>query len=53
LFSLFLAAGQTVHKASSVENQIKKSEQDGAQAVVKESAASVDQFETDDRHLVT
>jgi ketosteroid isomerase-like protein len=47
-FSLSLAAEQKVHKASSVEDQIKKCEQDWAQVVVKEGAASVDQFEADD-----
>jgi ketosteroid isomerase-like protein len=47
LLSLSLAAGQKASK-SSVEDQIKKHEQDWAQAVVKEGAASVDQYEADD-----
>jgi hypothetical protein len=47
LLSLSLA-GQKVSKTSTVENQVKKNEQDGAQAVVKEGATSVDQYEADD-----
>jgi hypothetical protein len=46
--SLIFAAGQKASKTSSVEDQIKKYEQDWAQAVVKEGAASVDQYEADD-----
>ena len=46
--SLSLVAGQKPSKTSSVEDQIKKNEQDWAQAVVKEGAASVDQYEADD-----
>jgi hypothetical protein len=47
--SLCLAAGQQRSAANSVEDQIKKLEQDWAQAVVvKEGAASVDQYEADD-----
>jgi ketosteroid isomerase-like protein len=48
LLSLCLAAGQQRSAANSVEDQIKKHEQDWAQAVVKEGAASVDQYEADD-----
>jgi ketosteroid isomerase-like protein len=48
LLSLSLAAGQKASKASSVEDQVKKHEQDWAQAVVKEGAASADQYEVDD-----
>lgn len=47
LFSLSLAAGQA-SKTSSVEDQIKKQEQNWAQATVKEGAAAVDQYEADD-----
>lgn len=46
--SLPLTAGQKASRTSSVEDEIKKLEQDWAQAVVKEGAASVDQFEADD-----
>jgi hypothetical protein len=46
LLSLSLAAGQA-SKTTTVD-QIKKYEQDWAQAVVKEGAASVDQYESDD-----
>jgi ketosteroid isomerase-like protein len=42
--SLSLCAGQT----GSVEEQIKKLEQDWAQAVAKDGAASVDHYEADD-----
>jgi hypothetical protein len=47
LFSLSLAAGQQVSKTS-VEDQIKKQEQNWAEANVKEGAAAVDQYEADD-----
>jgi hypothetical protein len=43
--SLSLAIGQQASKTSSVEDQIKKLEQGWAQSVVKEGAASVDQYE--------
>jgi ketosteroid isomerase-like protein len=42
--SLSLAVGQS----GKVEDQIKKLEQDWAQATVKDGAAAVDQFEADD-----
>ena len=48
LLSLCLAVGQQRSAASSVEDQIKRLEQDWAQAVVKEGGASVDQYEADD-----
>jgi ketosteroid isomerase-like protein len=48
LLSLSLAAGQKASKTSTVEDQIKKHEQDWAQAVVKEGEASVDQYEGDE-----
>lgn len=48
LFSLSFAADQKESKTSSVEDQIKKYEQDWAQAVVREGASSVDQYEADD-----
>jgi ketosteroid isomerase-like protein len=48
LLSLSLAAGQEVSKASSLEDQIKKLEQNWVQATVKEGAAAVDQYEADD-----
>src|SRR5215469_1663387 len=48
LLSLSLAAGRLTSKASGVEEQIKKQEQDWADAVVKEGAASVDEYEADD-----
>jgi hypothetical protein len=52
LFSLSLAAGQQAETAasatSSVEDQIKKLEQDWAQATIKSGAAAVDQYEADD-----
>jgi ketosteroid isomerase-like protein len=48
LFSLSLAAGQEASKTSSVEDQIKKQEQNWAQATVTEGAAAVDQYEADD-----
>ena len=48
LLSLCLAAAQKVSQASSVDYQINKLEQDWAQAVVREGAASVDQYEADD-----
>jgi ketosteroid isomerase-like protein len=47
LFSLSLAAGQQASKTS-VEDQIKKQEQNWAQANVKEGGAAVDQYEADD-----
>jgi ketosteroid isomerase-like protein len=48
LFSLFPAAGRNASQTSRVEDQIKKLERDWAQAVVKEGAASVNQYEADD-----
>ena len=45
LMALSLAAAQS---ASGVEDQIKKLEQDWAQATLKSGAAAVDQFEADD-----
>jgi ketosteroid isomerase-like protein len=48
LFSLSLAAGKQASKMSGVEDQIKKQEQNWAQATVKEGAAAVDQYEADD-----
>jgi ketosteroid isomerase-like protein len=48
LLWLSLAAGQKASKTSSLEDQIKKNEQDWAQAVVKQGAASLDQFEADE-----
>jgi ketosteroid isomerase-like protein len=48
LLSVPLAAGQGVTKSSAVENQIKKSEQDWAEATVKQGATAVDQYEADD-----
>ena len=48
LLSLSLAAGRQTSKASSVEDQIKKQEQNWAESVVKEGAASVDEYEADD-----
>jgi ketosteroid isomerase-like protein len=45
LLSLSLAAGRS---ATSVEDQIKKLEQDWAQATIKSGAAAVDQYEADD-----
>jgi len=63
LFSLSLATGQqagmdksqkpktkteAASATGSVEDQIKKREQDWAQATMKEGAAAVDQFEADD-----
>src|ERR1700740_2861468 len=47
LFSLSLAAGQQASKTS-VEDQIKKQEQNWAEATVKEGAAAVDKYEADD-----
>ena len=47
LFSMSLAAGQQASKTS-VEDQIKKQEQNWAHATVKEGAAAVDQYEADD-----
>lgn len=48
LLSLLLAAGQEASKTSNLEDQIKKHEQNWAQATVKEGAAAVDQYEADD-----
>ena len=48
LLSLSLATGQEASKTGSVEDQIKKHEQNWAQATVKEGAAAVDQYEADD-----
>jgi len=48
LLSLSLAAAQKASKTTSVEDQITELEQNWAQAVVKEGAASVDQYEADD-----
>lgn len=47
LFSMSLAAGQQASKTS-VEDQIKKQEQNWAHATVKEGAVAVDQYEADD-----
>ena len=48
LLSLSLAAAQDASKTSSLEDQIKKQEQNWAQATIKEGAAAVDQYEADD-----
>src|SRR5664279_5720788 len=48
LLSLSLATGQEASKTGSVEDQIKKHEQNYAQATVKEGAAAVDKYEADD-----
>ncbi len=48
LLSLSFAVGQKASGTSSIEDQIKKNEQDWAQAVVREGVASVDQYEADD-----
>ncbi len=48
LVSLIFAAGPKASETSSVADQIKKHEQDWAQAVVKEGVASVDQYEADE-----
>jgi ketosteroid isomerase-like protein len=48
LLSLSLAAGQDASKTSGLEDQIKKHEQNWAQATVKEGAAAVDRYEADD-----
>jgi ketosteroid isomerase-like protein len=48
LLSLSLAAAQDASKTSSLEDQIKKQEQNWAQATVKDGAAAVDQYEADD-----
>jgi ketosteroid isomerase-like protein len=52
LLSLLVAAGQQggmgASGTSSVEDQIKKLEQDWAQATIKNGAAAVDQYEADD-----
>jgi ketosteroid isomerase-like protein len=48
LLSLSLAASQKASRTSTVGDQIKKNEQDWAQAVVTEGAASVDQYEAAD-----
>jgi ketosteroid isomerase-like protein len=45
---LSFAAGYRASNAASVEDEIKKHEQDWARAVVKEGAASVDHYEADD-----
>jgi ketosteroid isomerase-like protein len=47
LVMLSLAAGQQASKGG-VEDQIKKSEQDWAQATIRDGAAAVDQYEADD-----
>jgi ketosteroid isomerase-like protein len=46
--SMSFTAGRQISKASSVEDHIKKQEQNWAEAVVKEGAASVDEYEADD-----
>ncbi|HTS35469.1 MAG TPA: nuclear transport factor 2 family protein [Candidatus Solibacter sp.] len=48
LLSLSLAAGQPAPKTSTVQVQIKALEENWAQAVVREGAASVDRYEADD-----
>ncbi len=48
LFSLSLVDGQQASKSNRVEAQIKKQEQNWAEATVKEGAAAVDQFEADE-----
>lgn len=48
LLALSHAGGQKASTMTNVEVEIKKLEQDWAQAVVKEGAASVDQYEVDD-----
>jgi hypothetical protein len=47
LLSLSLAAGQEASNTTSVEDQIKKHEQNWAQATVEEGAAAVDQYEVE------
>ena len=42
------AAGQGATKSSAVEDQIKKYEQDWAQATINQGPAAVDQYEADD-----
>jgi ketosteroid isomerase-like protein len=48
LLSVSVAAGLAAPKSSTVEDQIKKYEQDWAQATVNQGAAAVDQYEADD-----
>ena len=48
LLSLSYAAGQNAPNTKNIADQIKKREQDWAQAVVKEGAASVDEYEADE-----
>ena len=48
LLMLSLAVGQQMSKSSGVEDQIKKNEQDWAQATIKEGTAAVDRYEADD-----
>ena len=48
LLSQSLTAGRQTSKASSVEEHVKKQEQNWAEAVVKEGAESVDEYEADD-----
>jgi ketosteroid isomerase-like protein len=48
VLSLSLAVGQQTSKTGSVEDQIKKHEQDWAQATIKDGVAAVDQYEADD-----
>jgi ketosteroid isomerase-like protein len=48
LLALSLAGGPKVSAMAGVEDQIKKLEQDWAQATVKDGAAAVDQYEADD-----
>ena len=48
LLALSLAGGPKASAMAGVEDQIKKLEQDWAQATVKDGAAAVDQYEADD-----
>ena len=48
LLSVSVAAGLAAPKSSTVEDQIKKYEQDWAHATVNQGAAAVDQYEADD-----
>lgn len=48
LLSLSLAAGQKASTTNGVEDQINKLEHNWAQAILKDGAAAVDQYEADD-----
>ena len=48
LLSVSVAAGLAAPQSSTVEDQIKKYEQDWARATVNQGAAAVDQYEADD-----